>query len=119
MTLLTKLTRWHNFAARQLSMAEVSDRRYEVALAEAKAEAMVLAWGGGKDDRIRAAEAQRDSSPEVRAANDARLDAYRRRKRIAARTEAFADDAFVVSRELTRRTHMEPPTRRESRWGGS
>lgn len=119
MELLTKLTQWHNFAARKLSEAEVASRRAEVALSEAKATAMVKAWGGTKEDRVRASEAQRDSSPEVHAANEEALNTYALRKRLEVRTQAFADDAFVVSRELTRRTKMEPSNRRESRWGGS
>lgn len=122
MELLTKLTRWHDYMSARLSVAEVAYRRAERALDEANANALVMAWGttrNTKQDSVTVAKAQRDMDPAVQEAAQRALDIYAFRKRMEVRTEAFSDDAFVVSRELTRRTNMEPPRRRESRWGGS
>lgn len=122
MNLLTALTRWHDFLSVRLSKAEVEARRADQKLSEAQADALVLAWGevrSNRGDSVTVAKAKRDTTPQVQEAAQRALDTYAYRKRLEVRTEAFSDDAFVVSRELTRRTNMEPPRRRESRWGGS
>lgn len=117
--LLTDLTRWHDFAAVRLSRAEIDDRRAEVKLAEAQADALVMAWGQvtrSRGDSVTVAKAQRDITPEVQAAQQEALDVYAFRKRLEVRVKAMEDDAFVVSRELTRRTNMEPISRRDRRY---
>lgn len=117
--LLTELTRWHDYAMTRLARAAAADKRADVALGQAKAEVFVSNWTGGRDEKVTVTQMIRDASPEVKEAQEKALVAYQVRKRLEVRTQALADDAFIVSRELTRRTHMEPPNRRESRWGGS
>lgn len=116
MGLLSLLTAWQNFAARKLSEAQIDERRLENKLKEDAADALVRHWGGGRDDKVRIAEAQRDASQEVIGTRQELLMAYALRKRLEVRTDAFERDAFIVSREITRRTNMEGPYRRERNW---
>lgn len=117
--LLTELTRWHDYAMTRLARASAADKRADMELGYAKAQVFVANWTGGRDEKVTVTQMLRDSSAEVKDAQEKSLIAYQARKRLEVRTQALADDAFIVSRELTRRTHMEPPVRRESRWGGS
>lgn len=115
---MVELTRWADFLGGRLALAEVHERGASYIVEVAEATAFVGSWRGLKDDRVTAAKAERTLDPDVAEARDALQVAYAKRKLYAAMFEAAQRDAAVVSRELTRRTEMEPATRRSDRWGG-
>lgn len=117
--LLTALTAWHDYADTRLSYLVIENRRADIRTDEVEAEAMVQNWGGTSRDSVRITEAKRDITEEVQDCRQQQLNAYAMRKAMETRVNRFERDAFVVSRELTRRTNMEPVQRRERRWGGS
>lgn len=101
MNIFVRLTRWADYIGAQFAVAEVQEQMAETALKLVKVQTfVVLAPGKGE---VTMAEAQRDTSPEVRHAQ-AELDViYAKRKMLGVMYANCDRNAALVSRELTRR----------------
>lgn len=112
-----KFTRWADYSGGQLAVADV-DEAFAVEYID-KLKAMGLVQTYGEKGGVTRARAEKRLDPVYEEAMQEKLNAYARRKLIAARHEAFERDAAQVSRELTRRTEREPSVRRTARYGGA
>lgn len=120
--LLVKFTRWADYSGGQLAVADVDERYADAYLDKLKAMGLVQTYDvedGPKKGGVTRARAEKNLDPVYQDAVQTKLNAYARRKLLAARHEAFERDAAVVSRELTRRVERDPSQRRTSRHGGA
>lgn len=112
--LMRQYTAWYDYAASLLSVAEVEE-------AEAKADLgriEMVALLRGEEKTVTKAKARRAGDPEVVSASLEARKAYAYRKLVGGIADGIERKIALVSRELTRRTSMEPTRRREQRWGG-
>lgn len=116
MNLFVRHTRWRGYLSGQMALAEIEERYAEDLLARLEAEALIREWGGGREDRVTVAKAQRTIDPAVMEAQDSLHLAYARRKLVGALMDGSEKNVAVISRELTRRVGMEPTERRDRRW---
>lgn len=117
MGLFVALTRWTDYLAAAVAEAEIEERAAEAVLNKAQALVLLRDWGGGRDERVTLAKAQRDIDPEVERRQEAYDAAHAKRKMIAVLYSSTERDAAVVSRELTRRVgRREDHDRRVHRW---
>lgn len=117
MELLAQLTAWAGFLGAQVAAAEIDERAAEEVQEAAEATALIRDWGGTKEERVTVAKAHRLVDPDVAEQRQKVLDQYAYRKLIGVLFTNVERDAFIVSRELTRRTgSLEAKPRRESRW---
>jgi hypothetical protein len=117
MGLFVALTRWTDHLAGAVAEAEIEERAAEAILNKAQALVLLRDWGGGRDDKVTLAKAQRDVDPEVEKRQELYDTAHAKRKMIAVLFSSTERDAAVVSRELTRRVgRREDHDRRVSRW---
>lgn len=119
MKLMNELLAWHDYASFLAVRCEVEENDAEARMKLAESRALVLNWGSGKEDRVAVARAQRDYDPDVLEMHDALLKAYARRKLFCNQLDALERKVNLVSRELTRRTSIDPGKRRGNRWGGA
>lgn len=112
---LATYTRWADFLEAELALAEAHERGCEQIVEVLEAQKLINNWGGTSGDRVNISRAQRDVDPEVRAAKDEHQVAYAKRKLIATIFHRAERSATAISRELTRRTEMEPSQRRTNR----
>lgn len=114
-------TRWADYSGGQLAVADVDEKYAEAYLDKLKAMGLVETYDdeSTKKGGITRARAGKALDENYQNAMQDKLNAYARRKLLAARHEAFERDAAVVSRELTRRTEREPSQRRTHRYGGA
>jgi hypothetical protein len=117
MGLFVALTRWTDHLGVAVAMAEVEERCAEAILQKAQALVLLRDWGGGRDERVTMAKAQRDVDPEVEERQDIFDTAHAYRKMLSTLFTSTERDASVVSRELTRRVgRREDNDRRVARW---
>lgn len=117
MGVFVALTRWTDHLAGAVAEAEIEERAAEAVLSKAQALVLLRDWGGGRDERVTLAKAQRDVDPEVERRQELFDTAHAKRKMVAVLFTSTERDAAVVSRELTRRVgRREDHDRRASRW---
>lgn len=118
MRLFVALTRWTDFYAGQLAMAEVEMTYSDQVLEQVKATVLLRKWASAtKDDRVTIAKAEVLTDPDVDECQGVYDTAYARKKMLAVYFENAERDAAVVSRELTRRVgRKESNERRADRW---
>lgn len=116
MRLFSRLTRWADYLAVQVTLAEIDEGSAESILGHAKAVVLVRDWGGTKEDRVTVARAEQTLDPDVRNALSVYQQAHAYRKMIGVLYSNVERDAGTVSRELTRRVGREPLERRDRRW---
>lgn len=117
MGLFVALTRWTDYLAGAVAEAEIEERAAEAVLNKAQALVLLRDWGGGRDERVTLAKAQRDIDPEVEKRQELYDTAHAKRKMVTVLFSSTERDAAVVSRELTRRVgRREDHERRERRW---
>lgn len=111
--LMAKLAAWEDYAGTQLAAAEVDEEELQRSAEVAEATSMVRDWGGTGKDRVAVAKAQRMLDPNVEAAKKRELDAYALRKMLQSLYSSLDRQAFIVSRELTRRVGGQGQAQRE------
>jgi hypothetical protein len=117
MRLMAALTRWTDYFAGLVAIADVEERSANLIYEKAKALALLRAWSGGKDDRTTIAKAEVSADPTILEYEAAYENAHARKRFTAVHFEAAERDAAVVSRELTRRVgKKESHERRVERW---
>lgn len=116
MKLFVRLTRWADYLSGQLALAEIDEQSIAAVLRVAEATSLIRNWGGGRDDRVAIAKAERDTDPAVTEWSDKLQVAHARRKLLGVMFTNMERDAALVSRELTRRVGREPTSRRADRW---
>jgi hypothetical protein len=117
MKLFVALTRWTDYLAGCVALAAVDERSAESVLQRAEATVLLRDWGGGKDDRVTIAKAQRSQDAEVQKWQGEYDVAHAYRKLVDVMFTSAERDASVVSRELTRRVgRRESNERRTNRW---
>lgn len=117
MALFSALTRWTDYLAGHVALAEVEERSAEAILNKAQALVLLRDWGGSRDDRITVAKAQRDVDPEVEERQEGYDRRHAYRKMVQVLFTSTERDTALVSRELTRRVgRREDHERRERRW---
>jgi hypothetical protein len=114
MELFSRYTAWQNYAAVEMSNAEVGEATAEANTRFVEAQAMVRGWG--EKDKVTVAKAEMSSDPDVAKARDAALGAYARRKMTQVIYANCERCVFVISRELSRRIGNVGYERRASRW---
>ena len=107
---------WIDFAATELAMAEVNERRVEAATKFLGYQGMAMNWNAADDKKVTIARAEMLSSEEYGQAQDMYFAAYAHRKVTEAMYENCERNAALFSRELTRRLGREPMERRNMRW---
>lgn len=112
------LTRWGDYSTVQLALAIADRKALEEAAKDAEARALVRGWGE-RTKTMKQDEERARKRLDAGEANQQFLDAYALEKLLEGVTSALEDDAFAVSRELTRRLGREPRDRRERRWGAA
>jgi len=115
MELFSRYTAWQNYAAVEMSNAEVAEASAEANVRFVEAQAMVRDWGGTKD-KVTVAKAGMTNDPEVTKARDALLGVYARRKMTQVIYANCERCVFVISRELSRRIGSAGAERRYNRW---
>lgn len=123
---LVVFTRWADYSGGQLAVADVDERFADAYVDQLKARHLVETYDLGDEDTpkskrpgVTVARAGKSLDPIYQEAMQEKLNAYARRKLLAARHEAFERDAAVVSRELSRRIERDPSARRTARFGGA
>lgn len=111
MDLFSQVNQWRKYLRLQLAMAEADES--SAAAQERNAEAIALAKSGARTVAEMKAIARDDASYAAAAALHAETYSYR--KLVSALFENVDSDAFLLSRELTRRTAEAPRDRRASR----
>lgn len=126
MDLLVEFTRWADYSGGQLAVADVDERYADAYVDQLKAKHLVETYDlpddttpKSKRPGVTVARASKSLDPIYQDAVQDKLNAYARRKLLAARHEAFERDAAVVSRELSRRIERDPSARRTARYGGA
>lgn len=114
--LLVQFTGWRNYAAVLLTCAEIDENELREKVETAEAGAMLLGWGGGAGDRVTIAKAERTLDPEVLERKEKLGAAHAYRKMTQVIVESIDNDAFAVSREITRRGGGDGKTRRAARY---
>jgi hypothetical protein len=114
MELFSRYTAWQNYAAVEMSNAEVGEATADANVRFTEAQAMVRGWG--EKDKVTVAKAEMSSDPEVAKARDAALGAYARRKMTQVIYANCERCVFVISRELSRRIGNVGFERRNNRW---
>jgi hypothetical protein len=115
MGLFGKLNRWAAFLGVQLAMAEVDESYASKLVDKLTALGQIRARG---EKTATAMKASVWNDEDYQAAQDAKQEAYGYRKLVEALYNAVDRDAFMVSRELTRRIGREQKDRRRERHGG-
>lgn len=112
--LMAELTAWSDYAWAQYSCAKVDEEEIQRALAKAEAAALLRGWKGGTDARVAVAKAQIATDESVIDLREkvGNLSAYR--TLVETLAERLERDAALISRELTRRTSIQPV--RKQRW---
>ncbi len=118
MRLFVALTRWTDYLAGQVAMAEVDLRALEAVLSTAENTVLLRDWTGAKEDRVTIAKAERANDPVVQEWRQKVDTAWAYRKLMLVIYESTERDAALCSRELSRRTGRESIERRADRWGG-
>ena len=111
MDLFRLVNQWRKYLRVQLAAAEIDES--SAAAAAAAIEAAALARSGAKTVTQAKAAARDDDS--YAAAQALHAETYAYRKLVAALAENLEGDAFLLSRELTRRTAEAPADRRANR----
>jgi cell division ATPase FtsA len=114
MELFSRYTAWQNYAAVEMSNAEVGEATAEASVRFTEAQAMIRGWG--EKDKVTVAKAEMTNDPEVTKARDAALGAYARRKMTQVIYANCERCVFVISRELSRRIGNVGFERRNNRW---
>lgn len=119
MEYFSKYVRWLEYVGMQSVRSGVIAKEIEHQLAVAQQRALQAAWSGAREDRITIAKAARDLDPTVVKLTDkfGMADAYARAMTML--YDGVERRVSLVSRELTRRTSIEPHERRSHRWGGA
>jgi hypothetical protein len=115
MELFSRYTAWQNYAAVEMSNAEVAEATADANVRFTEAQAMVKGWGGTKD-KVTVAKAEMTNDEDVVKARDQALGAYARRKLTQVIYANCERCVFVISRELSRRIGNVGYERRASRW---
>ena len=115
MELFAQYTGWQNYAAVEMSNAEVAEATADAEVRYVEAQAMVKGWGGTKD-KVTVAKAEMTNDEDVTKARDVALGAYARRKMTQVIYANCERCAFVISRELSRRIGNAGQERRANRW---
>lgn len=116
MELFARFTAWQNYAAVEMSNAEVGEATAEASVRFVEAQAMVKGWGGTTKDKVTVAKAELTNDEDVVKARDQLLGAYARRKLTQVIYANCERCVFVISRELSRRIGNVGYERRASRW---
>lgn len=113
---------WVDFSATQLGFAEVDERMWD-ALLEKRKDLLLLRLMPSsealrkREDTMTRVKAEVDTHADVEELQQQHAIAYARRKLLTTTYERYDRDAFVLSREITRRTGgQDPKQRRASRW---
>jgi hypothetical protein len=105
MDLLAEYNRWGDHIGGQLFLQEIDERYGEEQLAELQAKSYAQASGKtGSDASVTRAKALRDLDPEVEAARTELRETYARRKALQYLAHVLEQNAFLLSREITRRS---------------
>jgi hypothetical protein len=122
MVAFTNFMGWVDFSATQLGFAEVDercaesmlDKKRDLLMLRKRPTAEALRKG---EERITLIKAEIEDDPDVIELAQAHAIAYARRKLLNTTYERYDRDAFVLSREITRRGGgQDPKLRRQSRW---
>ncbi len=119
MDLMVELTRWNEYAATRLSQAEIEERELEYRISQETAVALIKNWTGGREERVAIAKAQAMVDPQIAEWGEKHMQLHAHRKLLQSLYESLERKIATVSRELTRRTSMEPYQMRTHRWGGA
>lgn len=117
MDLFSLLTRWADFLAGQVALAEIDERAQDAVVETAEATAMLADWGGKRDDKVTIARATRTLDADVQEMRQEQATRYAYRKLTQVLFGNVERDATLVSRELSRRIgRQEVNTRRVDRY---
>jgi hypothetical protein len=117
MDLMTELTRWLEYQGSRLSRAEVLERELDFLISQRAAILLSSTWGGGREDRVAIHKAEAENDEQIKELRGNRMQAHAYRKLVDSLYDATERKIATVSRELTRRTNMEPAQRRVHRGG--
>lgn len=122
MSLFAKFMAWVDYSATQLGLAEVDESMWK-GLVDEKRDLILLRTMPTsealrkREDTMTRVKAEVDTHHEVTSLAQEHATAYARRKLLATMNARYDNDAFVLSREITRRSGgQDAKQRRASRW---
>ena len=118
MMLMREHLAWVEYSGYRLARGEIEERELDMHISQRLAFILVSQWGGSSD-RVAIVKAEGEGDREVKAMRDKHIKAMAYRKIIQNLYEAADRRVNLISRELTRRTSMEPMQRRAHKFGGA
>jgi hypothetical protein len=116
MELFALYVAWNNFFDVQRVSAEIAEADAETGLKVLQATSIADGWQGPKETRITVLRAERDTDPEVMAAQSAYDQMKARRKMMGVLCGNMERAAALLSRELSRRIGRAPVEGRAAGW---
>lgn len=122
MVAFTNFMGWVDFSATQLGFAEVDERMFDAMLEKRRDLLLLRSMPSSealrkREDTMTRVKAEVDTHAEMVELQQQHAEAYARRKLLTTVYERYDRDAFVLSREITRRGGgQDPKLRRQSRW---
>lgn len=122
MVMFTNFMAWVDFSATQLGFAEVDERMFDAMLEKRRDLLLLRAMPSSealrkREDTMTRVKAEVDTHAELVELQQQHAEAYARKKLLTTTYERYDRDAFVLSREITRRGGgQDPKLRRASRW---
>lgn len=116
---MSEQTAWLEYTGVRLARAEIEERELDLEVVRHQSGLIVASWGGTSKDRVRVARAEADADQELVDLREKHLTAQAYRKILQNLYEACERRVSLFSRELTRRTSMEPYQKRTRKYGGA
>lgn len=117
MEAMREQTAWLEYAGYRLARGEIEERELELEINQLLA--IRLSGERGGNERVSIAKAQAESDPEIQELRQRHMQAQAYRKLVGNLRDASERRITLVSRELTRRTSMEPASRRAHKFSGA
>lgn len=117
MEAMREQTAWLEYAGYRLVRGEIEERELELEINQRIA--VRLSGERGGTERVSIAKAQAEADPEIQDLRQQHMQAQAYRKLVSNLRDATERRITLVSRELTRRTSMEPMNRRAHKFSGA
>lgn len=117
MQLMAQLVSWLEYMGVRLVRGEIEERELDMQVSAKESSLISGAWTGAASDRVRIARAEAEADKDLIELRERHLVAQTYRKLMQTLYETTERKISIVSRELTRRTSIEPFKVRTNRWG--
>lgn len=119
MKLMSKLVAWLEYMGVRLVRGEIEERELDLQVNSKASTLISSAWTGASSDRVSIAKAEAQMDSSLLALKEKHLVAQTYRKLMQTLYDTTERKISIVSRELTRRTSIEPYKNRTNKFGGA